>query len=658
MAAIFASPRFTAQDDNGRPLVAGRLYTFENGTTTPAPTYQDAAGTILNTNPILLDGRGEAVIFLQPDQVYTFVLRNRVDSLIWSQNSVAGTVSSASLGVGGGAGLIGYDASVTYPSGSLGEAIIQMLAIANGLDVDDVKPWTPGTASTADQVWLYEKRLWSGFTGNLPSSPTFSTGHYFRKPSEPFTPQLFGGEGKGEASGTTDYVAIQRMFAAGGPGAHYYLGDGLAWHNPMPAGVADTWTVLGSPGSRITGNNVTLTCRPSVAPSTGTQDGQRAVIMFNNSPGSSIVGSFTIDGMEPKVIPVNSSNVNIGTVAYGRSLAIGYGVYCLNSDDVTIDVREIRNCLFNVWCKNSDRPKVRAKLNYSGQLYPVTGADLQYGAGIKVSDCDDIDIDVVGTFNTNATAEIEPNINGGKVKCKSRNHLSTGATLTDCHDVEVDLDCGQGYLGVRICQGSTNITGVINTAGNSIYGTEIVNFGDASASITGCRLDIRSVGDGAEGLRMAGLPGQGAPVAGNRITITSVASNVGGNGCTLSGVGSNEIYGRVNGSTSGVGMLNCVDPRLIGMNLLENTVQPYYVQGASSYNLEWCLLPNGMTLATGTTFAVRMCANLTTDGTLQFAPLVDLVQMASHIYVASLPTTSGAAGTGGLWVDSGTVKRA
>lgn len=88
MAEIYSSPRFSETDDNGRPLAGGRLYTYENGTTTPAPTYKDAAGTILNTNPIILDARGDAVIFLQPGKVYTFVLRNRFNSLIWTQNDI------------------------------------------------------------------------------------------------------------------------------------------------------------------------------------------------------------------------------------------------------------------------------------------------------------------------------------------------------------------------------------------------------------------------------------------------------------------------------------------------------------------------------------------------------------------------------------------
>lgn len=132
MAAVnYTSARFSAEDDNGRPLIGGRLFTYQNGTTTPAPTYKDEAGTILNTNPIILDARGEAVVHLQPSQVYRFVLQNRFGSLIWSQDGVTGTASSASfldfvasLLANTGAALIGYIHNAT---GALRRTVLDRL---------------------------------------------------------------------------------------------------------------------------------------------------------------------------------------------------------------------------------------------------------------------------------------------------------------------------------------------------------------------------------------------------------------------------------------------------------------------------------------------------------------------------------------------------
>lgn len=47
----------------GVPLAGGKVYTFEAGTTTPKATYQDAAGTVESSNPIVLNARGEALAF-------------------------------------------------------------------------------------------------------------------------------------------------------------------------------------------------------------------------------------------------------------------------------------------------------------------------------------------------------------------------------------------------------------------------------------------------------------------------------------------------------------------------------------------------------------------------------------------------------------------
>jgi hypothetical protein len=50
-------------DANGHPLAGGRVFFYAPNTNTPKDTWQDAAQTILNTNPIILDARGEASIY-------------------------------------------------------------------------------------------------------------------------------------------------------------------------------------------------------------------------------------------------------------------------------------------------------------------------------------------------------------------------------------------------------------------------------------------------------------------------------------------------------------------------------------------------------------------------------------------------------------------
>lgn len=111
MPASYESPLFHADDDYGRPSVGGQLYTYLNKTTTPAPSYQDAAGAAFNTNPVILNARGEAIVFLPPNQAYTFVLKDKNNVLVWSQDDIVANLSAVDLGTAEGATFIGFKQS-------------------------------------------------------------------------------------------------------------------------------------------------------------------------------------------------------------------------------------------------------------------------------------------------------------------------------------------------------------------------------------------------------------------------------------------------------------------------------------------------------------------------------------------------------------------
>ena len=70
-------------DITGRPLLGGKVYFYSVGTQTPKNTYRDAAETILNTNPVILDARGQASIY--GTGPYRQVLRDFFGNQIWDQ---------------------------------------------------------------------------------------------------------------------------------------------------------------------------------------------------------------------------------------------------------------------------------------------------------------------------------------------------------------------------------------------------------------------------------------------------------------------------------------------------------------------------------------------------------------------------------------------
>lgn len=105
--SLIYTPVLHFDDINGRPLVGGKLYTYAAGTSTPATTYRNKDGSETNTNPILLNERGECVVWLNDKRSYKFVLKDALDNTIWDADNV-------SIPAGGGSGPV---SALTFVSG-------------------------------------------------------------------------------------------------------------------------------------------------------------------------------------------------------------------------------------------------------------------------------------------------------------------------------------------------------------------------------------------------------------------------------------------------------------------------------------------------------------------------------------------------------------
>lgn len=92
MANSVVFPRAQFFSNSGRPLVGGRIHTYVAGSSTRARTYQDAANVQINTNPIILDARGEAAIYLAEGVEYKFVVEDSTGALIMTQEPVYGAI--------------------------------------------------------------------------------------------------------------------------------------------------------------------------------------------------------------------------------------------------------------------------------------------------------------------------------------------------------------------------------------------------------------------------------------------------------------------------------------------------------------------------------------------------------------------------------------
>jgi hypothetical protein len=96
MTQLLPNGKQQFEDANGRPLIGGKVFHYQAGTSTPKDTYQDVGQTTFNTNPIILDARGQASIY--GTGAYRQVLQDSYGNLIWDQViSDSGADASAAI---------------------------------------------------------------------------------------------------------------------------------------------------------------------------------------------------------------------------------------------------------------------------------------------------------------------------------------------------------------------------------------------------------------------------------------------------------------------------------------------------------------------------------------------------------------------------------
>jgi hypothetical protein len=112
-------------DANGKPLAAGTVFFYVPGTTTAKTTWQDPYQSIVNANPIVLNGSGEALIW--GSGIYRQVVYDVNHNLIWDQ------LTGGYNCVGGGTIPLGANGAIQYnnngifgglPLGSTGQVLL------------------------------------------------------------------------------------------------------------------------------------------------------------------------------------------------------------------------------------------------------------------------------------------------------------------------------------------------------------------------------------------------------------------------------------------------------------------------------------------------------------------------------------------------------
>ena len=97
MAGLSPTPKQQVFGTDGEPLVGGKIYTYAAGTSTPIATYTDYTAGTANTNPIILDSRGQANIWLLSATSYKFIVRDATDVLLYTVDNISAALDTSAF---------------------------------------------------------------------------------------------------------------------------------------------------------------------------------------------------------------------------------------------------------------------------------------------------------------------------------------------------------------------------------------------------------------------------------------------------------------------------------------------------------------------------------------------------------------------------------
>ena len=218
IASLMPLPKYQAiANINGvlTPINNGYVYCYIAGTTTLKDTYTTAEGTTANSNPVRLNARGEASIFLGAG-AYDIKLCDADNVEIWKQLNVRGSAFNRTF--------------ATYAENIANSGLI------DGEFVNVLSYYTLGDGGYIPMYWSASST--ATHNGGSVRKPTavIGAGRWLAVNKFEFNVQQFGARGDGV---NNDYAAITNCLAAGGAGstvifpytgAAYLISQGLKFY--------------------------------------------------------------------------------------------------------------------------------------------------------------------------------------------------------------------------------------------------------------------------------------------------------------------------------------------------------------------------------------------------------------------------------------------
>lgn len=244
MAVLTPSPKMQFESAAGVPLSGGKVYTYAAGTTTPQATFTDYTGATPNANPIILNSRGEAAIWLG-SAAYKFKLTDANDVEIWTVDYISAPTSGVSPVLSGN---VIIDSDTPGPALKITQTGTgPVLRVQDSADPDT----TPFIIDNSGNV---------GIGTATPSAQLETTGAAKFASATITTPLGVASGGTGLATLTVNNVVLGNgasapTFVAPGTSGNLLTSNGTTWASTAP--VVELPAQTGNAGRLLTTNGTT-----------------------------------------------------------------------------------------------------------------------------------------------------------------------------------------------------------------------------------------------------------------------------------------------------------------------------------------------------------------------------------------------------------------
>jgi len=469
---LMSNPKFQAFDSSGVPLAGGKLYSYLPGTTTSKATYSDRNLSTPNTNPVILDSRGEATIY--GSGLYKLVLKDSSDVTIWTMDNVE------FVGGGGSYNLYPNPSESDHGAAGNGSSLYDLLT-ALGTSKKATVAFTHNgssntttyTVNTTYDISSYTNVTFQFENGALlsPAAGVTVTIYSPENINAPATQQIFDGDGS---------------IAYSVPG-HIYTG----WYGSDTDAYQDAF---GNANCHITcTHDVSLTDKITI------QDGQwidflPGVVLTQtgtdkNTFYASSKNNITIDGRGGKLVGrlVTEQLTDRGLIHFD------------GCTDVRVTDLEVMTGFDLVWIANSDRVWVERNELHNYQRVALNGTSNTKFHFDKNTIYDNQETGKQNCYAIQATGD---NDGGSPLEYSSINFNKItgprawdGIMSHDCDDLEiignVIKDVRQG-IDVGLA-GSTNIVKNVRIIGNYLEGTSTDTWSGTGANNSGIQISGQPV---------------------------------------------------------------------------------------------------------------------------------------------------------------------